>query len=433
MKKEHVDPELYEILHFKPKTTPEIQDKIDDAYERIRHGKEDRHSRKRRRAYFYLASAAAVIFILGFLGFSNPALAGKIPFIGRIFRLIENKVGYPGDFSSNSIPLADPETENNDTAQAGDGTDRENNAAGTNTGDSQTSESKTGSYTQTNGDITVTLSEACYTEMALYFSLELYSEEGFPEDFCKIKTMEDYVLSYDNLYIRCSQELDFSQADPALYITDKVTCSAEYGLPTPHYINGNYMDSHTFLGVIRIDIDEIKRALNVDALAPEFTYSLDILEFWGELNTYTESTATLPDTGETIVLKDPERKYYNGPWHFTVPVSIDQTQTITKEIMETNEEGVGISRVTKTPYEIKAYEILPDGAFNGDYFVSITDADGTILESQGELAEVYSTYGRNTDTIHIYVVDYTTYMDECRGKNAYLLPEKALFHTTVNW
>ena len=93
MKKEHVDPELYEILHFKPKTTPEIQDKIDDAYERIRHGKEDRHSRKRRRAYFYLASAAAVIFILGFLGFSNPALAGKIPFIGRIFRLIENQVG----------------------------------------------------------------------------------------------------------------------------------------------------------------------------------------------------------------------------------------------------------------------------------------------------------------------------------------------------
>ena len=46
MKKEHVDPELYEILHFKPKTTPEIQDKIDDAYERIRHGKEDRHTRK---------------------------------------------------------------------------------------------------------------------------------------------------------------------------------------------------------------------------------------------------------------------------------------------------------------------------------------------------------------------------------------------------
>lgn len=98
-----------------------------------------------------------------------------------------------------------------------------------------------------------------------------------------------------------------------------------------------------------------------------------------------------------------------------------------------NADGIGISRVTKTPYEIKADIILLADADPFDYIVAITDADGKILDSQGQIAEIYSVYGRNTDTVHIYVVDYDTYMDECKAENAYLLPGKALFQTTVEW
>lgn len=434
MKKEHNDPELYEILHFKPETSLEVQDKINNAYEQIKNNKKRVSGKRKHRARFYLASAAAVIFLLGFLGFSNPALAGKIPFIGRIFELIGDKLGYPGDFSEHSVPLTDPETENNAIPPTDESTSRQNpDVSATDTDPAQTSAPKNNAYSQTAGDITITFSEACYTEMALYFSLEMYSAEGFPEDFNRVKNMEGYILSYDVLNMQCSQSFDFSQADPALYDTDILSCTIEEGLPTPYSIEGNYVDPHTFLGVIRVDLETIRDILNVEALPPEFVYSIDIARFWGSLSSYKEVPATDSETNETLMLQVPEKKHYNGPWKFTVPVSIDKTDTMVKEIMETNADGVGISKVTKTPYEMKADIILPDNADPLDYIVVITDADGKILDSQGSIVEIYSTYGRNTDTVYVYVMDYLTFVDECKAENASLLPEKALFQTTVEW
>lgn len=428
MKKEHMDPELYEILHFKPKASIEVQNKIDSAYDQIRNSKTGTLKKRKHRIRFYLASAAAVILILGFLGFTNPVLAGQIPFIGRIFQLVEDKIGYPGNFSDHAQPVTNAEFENE--TQNISPADRDSEVPAP---EKSSSETKNNVYSQTAGDVTVTLSETCYTEMALYFSLEFHSEEGFPEDFNRVKNMEDYILSYDFLHMKYSQSFDFSQADSALYNTDILSCTIENGLPTPYVIEGNYADSHTFLGVIRVDLDAICDILDVEALPPEFTYSFSIIDFWGSLNSYKEVQVTNPDTNETTIIKTPEKKHYSGPWSFTVPVSIDETDTIIKEIMETNTDGIGISTVIKTPYEMKADIILPDGATPYDYIVVITDADGEILDSQGNVMEIYSTYGRNTDTVHIYVVDYTTFMDECKAENASLLPEKALFRTTVTW
>ena len=428
MKKEHMDPELYEILHFNPQTSMKVQNKIDNAYEQIRNSKTGTFKKRRRHARFYLASAAAIILILGFLAFTNPVLAGQIPFIGRIFQLVEDKIGYPGNFSDRAQPVTDTEPDSETQNKTQTDNNSEIPAA-----EESSSDTKNNAYSQTAGDVTVTLSETCYTEMALYFSLEFHSEEGFPEDFNRVKNMEDYILSYDFLNMKYSQIFDFSQADPAQYNTDILSCTIEEGLPTPYSIEGNYVDSHTFLGVIRVDLDEIRNILGVETLPPEFTYSFSIIDFWGSLNSYKEVSVTDPDTNETFMIQNPEKKHYSGPWSFTVPVSIDKTDTIVKEIMETNADGVGISTVIKTPYEMKADIILPDGVEPYDYIVVITDADGKILDTQGNIMEIYSTYGRNTDTVHIYVVDYMTFMNECKAENAYLLPEKALFQTTVTW
>lgn len=115
MKKEHIDTELYDILHFTPVISSEVQNGIEDAYEQIRTNAVHIRKKRTKRVGFYLGFAAAVIVLLGFVGFSNPVLAGKIPFIGRIFRLVEEKIGYPGDFSEHSVPLANPETEKGTT------------------------------------------------------------------------------------------------------------------------------------------------------------------------------------------------------------------------------------------------------------------------------------------------------------------------------
>ena len=428
MKKEHMDPELYEILHFNPQASIEVQNKIDNAYKQIKNSKTGSLKKRKHRAHFYFASAAAIILILGFLGFTNPVLAGQIPFIGRIFQLVEDKIGYPGNFSDRAQPVTDTESEKGTLNIPP--TDSGNDVPPT---EESSSDTENNTYSQTTGDVTVTLSETCYTEMALYFSLEFHSEEGFPEDFNRVKNMEDYILSYDFLNMQYSHIFDFSQADPELYNTDIISCTIEEGLPTPYIIEGNYVDSHTFLGVIRVDLNELRNTLGIETLPPEFTYSFSIIDFWGSLNSYKEVQITNPDTNETSTIKNPEKKHYRGPWNFTVPVSIDETDTVVKEIMETNADGVGISTVIKTPYEMKADIILPDGVEPYDYIVVITDVDGEILDTQGNIMEIYSTYGRNTDTVHVYVVDYMTFMDECKAENAYLLPEKALFQTTVTW
>ena len=430
MKKEHRDSDLYEILHFTPEVTSEIEHSMDSAYEQIRRDsaktrKKTNMSPKKKRTLVYMGIAAAFLFAFGFWGFSNPVLAGKIPFLGRIFRLVESDIGYSGNYSENAIPLTDPDPENTDNDTSKENPDTEGSY-------SDDTSSDNSAYSQTVNGVTVTLSEASYSELALYFSVEIYCEDGFPEDFNWVRNWDEYILSYDFLYMTSSQQFDFSQADPALYNTDSLSCTEEEGLPTPYNIEGNYADSHTFLGVIRIDLETIRQIMGADALPPEFTYSFTIQKFWHDMNETKEVTVTSED-GETITLMNRVKKYYDGPWNFTIPVSMEQTNTQIKELMQTNADGIGISRVTKTPYEIKADIILPADADPFDYIVAITDADGKILDSQGQIAEIYSVYGRNTDTVHIYVVDYDTYMDECKAENAYLLPEKSLFQTTVEW
>ena len=419
MKKEHIDDELYEILHFKPEVTPETQNRIDAAYEQIR-SQTTPLSKKTKKKRPYLYVAAALIFAFGIWGFSNPAFAGKIPFIGRIFLLVEDNIGYPGNFSENavSITITDTAAENS--------LETDENAKGDM--NTETSENDINTYSQTVGDVTITLSEVSCTELALYFSLELYSEEGFPEDFSKLKNMEDYILSYDFLYFQCRHSFDFSLADPNLYNTGIFSSEQENCPPTPYMIEGNYVDSHTFLGVIRVALEAPNESESyMGALPPEFTYTFTITKFWDDLN---ETKDVTLDSGE--VIKQRVKKYYEGPWTFTIPVSSTQTDTQRKEIMESNDDGIGISTVTKTPYEIKANILLPEGTDSLDYIVAITDADGELLDSQGQYSEIYSVYGRNTDMVHIYVLDYDTFMDN-KAENAYLLPEKALFQTTVEW
>lgn len=414
MNKPHIDSELYEILHFTPEISSEVQDKIDNAYEQIRNGKVQINKKKKFRKILYPGVAAAIIILLGLLGFSNPALAGKIPFIGRIFRTVESNVGYSGNYSDYATEITAPEnnTENNNDSQTSIKADN-------NSEDETKSDSDANGYSQTSGDITITLSEVVCTDMSLYISMEIYSEEGFPADFNMSKNMEEYNLSYNFLYLICQQSFDFAK---------------DADLIDPYLVEGDYADSHTFLGIIRIDLAYVRETAGLNTLPAEFTYTINISRVWGLLNEPAECEMTSPITGETRTIMSTHKRY-NGEWFFTIPITMDQSGTQVKEIMETNEDGIGISKVTKTRYEIYAELILPDvlpeGKKVSDYTVVITDANGEKLDYQGgDITIAYSIYGRNTDTIHIYVMDWKTFYDG--GQHTALL-EDALFQTTVTW
>ena len=145
-----------------------------------------------------------------------------------------------------------------------------------------------------------------------------------------------------------------------------------------------------------------------------FHYSLCISSISQELFETESKTYTDPD-GNEVTLNDPTRKAYEGTWNFELDIELDTSKTQVVEVNETNEEGVGISKVEKTPYEITAQITVPEGKSEADYFLVICDADGDLLDYQGDTTDTYQVYGRNTDTVYVYVCDEMEYLNEIKG------------------
>lgn len=138
-----------------------------------------------------------------------------------------------------------------------------------------------------------------------------------------------------------------------------------------------------------------------------------------------------------------ENWWLDGAWDFEVPVTGNHEDTIVKEIWDTDENGLGIATVTKTPVEIAVESILPVPAY--DYFTVAVDANGDILPYGSSRTNAWAIQDRDVSKIDIYICDYIEYMDELKGyyfSDSYeenkktktfkeLLDERALHHTEV--
>ena len=387
---------------------------------------------RRRTAFRYSAAAAGILAALcaGMLLASNPVLAAKLPLIGRIFSLVQEKVSYKGRFSDDAeIYIKDGSSETPSGSEKHAAPSKSDNMAGKQTENL---------LVQTSGGLTVTVSETNCSAQALYLALCIENEEAFPADFIKTKNMDGYLPDYDSLSLETNSYYNV----PGLTKKDR---PAGGGYPTPYYIEGQFVDDHTFTGIIRVSLDEDLRSsaaagtdttLSSDkkntALPAEFMYYLEISDIYADLLQYEETYATDPETHEQVALSEPLKKHYKGKWNFAIPVSMNKGDAQTVNINKKNENGIGIGSVEKTNFEIKAELLLPEDAKPYDYIVAICDADGKRLESQGDNAEVFSTYGRNTQTVYVYVCDYIKYMDELKGDDR-KLAENALFETEVHF
>lgn len=387
---------------------------------------------RRRTAFRYSAAAAGILAALcaGMLLASNPVLAAKLPLIGRIFSLVQEKVSYKGRFSDDAeIYIKDGSSETPSGSEKHAVPSKSDNMAGKQTENL---------LVQTSGGLTVTVSETNCSAQALYLALCIENEEAFPADFIKTKNMDGYLPDYDSLSLETNSYYNV----PGLTKKDR---PAGGGYPTPYYIEGQFVDDHTFTGIIRVSLDEDLRSsaaagtdttLSSDkkntALPAEFMYYLEISDIYADLLQYEETYATDPETHEQVALSEPLKKHYKGKWNFAIPVSMNKGDAQTVNINKKNENGVGIGSVEKTNFEIKAELLLPENAQPYDYIVAICDADGKRLESQGDNSEVFSTYGRDTQTVYVYVCDYIKYMDELKGDDR-KLAENALFETEVHF
>lgn len=387
---------------------------------------------RRRTAFRYSAAAAGILAALcaGMLLASNPVLAAKLPLIGRIFSLVQEKVSYKGRFSDDAeIYIKDGSSETPSGSEKHAAPSKSDNMAGKQTENL---------LVQTSGGLTVTVSETNCSAQALYLALCIENEEAFPADFIKTKNMDGYLPDYDSLSLETNSYYNV----PGLTKKDR---PAGGGYPTPYYIEGQFVDDHTFTGIIRVSLDEDLRSsaaagtdttLSSDkkntALPAEFMYYLEISDIYADLLQYEETYATDPETHEQVALSEPLKKHYKGKWNFAIPVSMNKGDAQTVNINRKNENGIGIGSVEKTNFEIKAELLLPEDAQPYDYIVAICDADGKRLESQGDNSEVFSTYGRDTQTVYVYVCDYIKYMDELKGDDR-KLAENALFETEVHF
>ena len=109
-----------------------------------------------------LTAAAAFMICVGFFA-SQPALASRLPVIRNIFRLFQEDYSYQGDLDAVAVKLEEPE----DTPE------------------------EMSVYTKTEGGVTVSISEAYCSVEAIYLSLMISSEEGFPDT---MTDMEDKPL-----------------------------------------------------------------------------------------------------------------------------------------------------------------------------------------------------------------------------------------------
>lgn len=427
--------------------------------------------RQRRKKFITTTTGiAAAVAVFSLFCVSNPALAAKIPLIGHIFERVESTVSYKGDFSSTAQVLVTEGTDDTlaDTEINETGAEKEKQDG---VQEQVAEESK---YVKTSNGLTVTVSEVYYSTKALYLAMSVKNEEEFPQDFMKTKNMDGYILDYDMLALNGTASFSFSDMDvgPELYI------------------EGQFIDNHTFAGIYRVPLDQFsyyptdeeiaatgldindywkddmstdEAAAKVDEynlklkekfpdigkpipIPDKFTYSLNITSIFGELFETEEKTVTFPEGDSGVVYENLVKKY-KGNWDFQFDVALDTSRTSTIELNDTNENGLGISKIEKTPYEITAEMIIPSDKLNYDYFLVMLDKNGDLMDYQGSTTDTYQLYGRDTSTVHIYICDYMQYMDEIKGyywspdyeekkkTKTFMqyLDEKSLYHTEVSF
>lgn len=255
--------------------------------------------------------------------------------------------------------------------------------------------------------------------MAMYLAVSLEAENGFPQTFLEVN--EGWDLSYQILEMNTTACADFGSSVPGKLYFDPTK-----GVVSPYFIEGNFLDSGSFAGIIRISLadmaglDASGSLQKLTALPEHFTYELNISDFYvvkPETLSYSNDPATL----ETV----------SGDWSFSIDVTVDDSEVVAKELNLTNDSGIGIRSVRKSPYEITADLLLPEGQSTAEYVIVMADAAGERLDSRGNTVGTYSTYKRDTGKVTLAVCEESVFL-EYKGDFDTLL-SKAVFKTEVDF
>ena len=414
-----------------------------------------------------IAGGMAAVLAVGFvLCAVNPVMAKYLPVVGGLFEMLQDNVSFFGDFSEHATTLEAVDTTETDT----EGNSSEDTEAGQDTTKDDTA------YTKTADGLTITCSEVYANSQAVYITMQFKSGQPFP----KTETLAESGTPVIDLDMTGGVDFN-SEASPVI----------------DGQVEGQFLDDNTYACIFRYDLaqaakdyteynekyDEMTQqvldemGITMDDMDDETDEGYALLEEFinkvsergGEYQKYIKDIE-IPDTFNLHLditkvrgmeadyewSEADEEKYgtdagyykYEGDWNFDIPVTVDDSQTEVLELNDTNDAGIGLKSVIRTPYELTVNELYEDGS-DSDCFMVALDANGNKLpynDSTGNCNN-FTIQDRDISTIDIYILDYTQYMDELKGPDNYnnnenkpegqkwsnLLDQYAKYHKTLHF
>lgn len=301
-----------------------------------------------------MAGAAAAVVVAGtaVLGYTNPVLAAKIPIVGSFFEMIEDDLTFSGEYSSVGEFLeVDPEEEIAEEAAA----ESENENA--ESGEANADQEAAANYSASDQGVEITFSEIYSDGLSIYATAQISVEQGGLENIPGHYT-EGYVsenaATSQTLYTGGEWQAEGQQSPEALENNN---------------FEGKAVDDHTFVGMIKLDMD----ALNTEGGVLELQLNRIGYDDLGELD------------GEDIS----ETHRIEGTWQFSIPYHVDAESVKQIAVNQKNEAGYGVREVVVSPYQVVVYTDVPyttltEGEVSYEYCdIKVFNQDGEELLMTG--------------------------------------------------
>lgn len=302
----------------------------------------------------YAATAAAVMIVGTGFCYANPALAAKIPFIGKIFTEVQQMVTFSGTFDDKAEVL--------------------------NTEGSSEAEIQNPMYIAESDGITITASEVYCDGLSIFLTAEVTMEQGGLDN-----------IAGNLLYLDGSWKLAGDEEEKRLVNNN---------------LEGKVIDDQTFVGMLKLDLDEANLQNGVCDL------QLSMIGY---------------DDLDELDAEDISASHqYNAEWNLSVPFTVDTEAAKTIEINKES-NGYCLRKVFVSPYQVITYTDVPyieREITKEDYKEAMKEKTGSISDDIGLTYEEYveemgKSYATSCTLIYNQNGEMVTPREDIRGRSVY--------------
>lgn len=125
--------------------------------------------------------------------------------------------------------------------------------------------------------------------------------------------------------------------------------------------------------------------------------------------------------------------WFEGPWNFTVPVTVNDADNHRVVLNDVNADGLGLRAVSMTPFELS---IETEQGADMDCIVVVLDAQGKWMDSGNGNVSVLPIADHDVSEITVYLCSSETWTNEIKGHQGdadftQYVKERALYEREV--